>query len=246
MFFFRKKIEKGPLQPKIEVFVRHCNFSAASAHKKRSPNFSKRACFENLISTSDERVHFTHFLDTAYEGEHFLKGKAIEIKKGTEAGSFLAMLDFVKEAQFHPDTAIYFVEDDYLHRPGWVDALIEAFDLPVDYITLYDHLDKYLEYPKLQSKIFVTSSCHWRTTPSTTNTYAMRASSLMQDLSVHRRFSLGRKITADHDKFTSLKKKGRVLISAVPGFSTHAEPKFSSPRIDWEPFYKESLCTQLH
>lgn len=233
MFFFRRKNFKGPPQPIIEVFVRHCNYSAASAHKKRPENFSREACHRNLLSTKDARVHLTYFLDIAREGDHFIQPEAIQIQEGTEAGSFLKMLEYVAKLDLHPDTIIYFLEDDYLHRPGWVDILFEGFLTDADYVTLYDHRDKYTHYPKLKSKILITPSCHWRTTPSTTNTYAMRFSTLKQDLSIHRRFSLGRKITADHDKFCFLEKRGAVLISSIPGWSTHLDIEFISPCIDW-------------
>lgn len=228
--FWRSKFQKGAVQPKIEVFVRHCNHSAASAHKPRPPGFSREICHQNLLDTLDERVHLTFFLDTAKEGSHFIKGQAIEIREGTEAGSFLRMLEHVEALNLHPDTIVYFLEDDYLHKPGWVDVLFEGFSLPTtDYVTLYDHSDKYRIYPKLTSKIFLTPSCHWRTTPSTTNTYAMRFGTLKQDLLIHRRFSQGRKITADHDKFCYLGKKGAILISPIPGWSTHADPENGSP-----------------
>jgi hypothetical protein len=240
VFFWKRKVLKGPPQEKIEVFVRHCNFSAASAHKKRPLGFSRETCHQNLLDTIDSRVNLTFFLDTATEGDHFIQGRAIEIKEGTEAGSFLRMLDHVEKLDLHPDTLIYFLEDDYLHQPGWVDILFEGFSLDADYITLYDHRDKYMHYPKLKSQIFITPSTHWRTTPSTTNTYAMRFSTLKEHLPIHRRYSLGRKISADHDKFCCLGKKGAMLISPIPGWSTHAEKEFASP------FFKETLCKHSH
>lgn len=243
--FWSKKIIKGPPQPTIEVFVRHCNYSDVSAHKKRPAGFSREACHRNLLDTIDPRVHLTFFLDTAKEGDHFIKGQAIEIKEGTETGSFLRMLDYVEKLELHPDTIVYFLEDDYLHRAGWVDVLFEGFSLEADYVTLYDHRDKYFAYPKLESKIFVTGRTHWRTTPSTTNTYAMRFGTLKRDISIHRRFSLGRKITADHDKFSFLRRRGAMLISPIPGWATHAEPEYTSPCIDWETLFKESLCKHL-
>lgn len=243
MFFRRKaNLKPHPPEPVIYCFVRHATYSSASAHKKRPENFSYEACHENLLKTSDSRVKFTYFLDTHKEQDHFIKNQAILIKEGTEAGSFLRLLEYVEKLNLSPNTIIYFLEDDYLHREGWVDALFEAFSLETDYVTLYDHSDKYTAYPKLQSKIFVTKSCHWRTTPSTTNTYAMRFSTFKQDLEIHRRFSLNRKVSSDHDKFLFLAKKGRTLISAIPGFSTHLDPEFLSPCIDWQKYMKEPLC----
>jgi hypothetical protein len=98
-------------------------------------------------------------------------------------------------------------------------------------------------YKDLTSKIFHTSSCHWRTTPSTTNTFAMRYSTLMEHLPIHRQFSSGQKISADHEKFLELGRQGALLISSIPGWSTHIESNLVSPCTDWEMlFQKRTLC----
>ena len=233
----------------IEVFSRQCISSSVSQHKKRLPEFSREACYRNLIDTWDaQKGNLTFFLDTAKgsRSAHFLphSEKVIEIQAGTEADSFLQLLDYVEKLALAPETIVYFVEDDYLHRDGWTDVLLEGLQIPgVDYVTLYDHRDKYFfpQYAKLQSKIFATASCHWRTTPSTTNTFAARYATLMQDLSIHRRFSRGRTITADHDKFCYLRKQGRTLISSIPGWSTHAEPEYTSPIFSWDQLLKTPI-----
>jgi len=240
MFKFLHK----PKPPRIELFVRHCHYSLASAHKARMPFFSKERCFENLVNTIDcANVNVTFFLDTFHpmEGEHFLRRQSqypvIEIKAGQEAGSFLQLLDHVSSLKLAADTIIYFLEDDYIHRSGWIKILQEGFTLPnVDYVTLYDHRDKYFYamYSEMRSKIYHTVSCHWRTTPSTTNTYAMRFETLKKHLPVHRAYSEGRQITADHEKFCKLSESGAALVSAIPGWATHAEPDFASPCFDWE------------
>ncbi len=235
-------------KPKIEFFVRHCNFSEVSQHKNRIEGFSRQKCFENLLSTLDrKRVNVTFLLDTFYPGEkHFILNQTdfpvIEIKEGTEAGSFLRLLDHAASLKLKPETIVYFLEDDYLHREGWIDILLEGFSIPeASYVTLYDHQDKYFlpAYKDLTSKIFHTSSCHWRTTPSTTNTYAMRYRTLMEHLPIHRQFSLNRKISADHEKFLELGKQGATLISSIPGWSTHVESNLVSPCIDWKLFFQK-------
>lgn len=241
MFNFFKK-------PKIELFVRHCNFSEVSQHKNRFPSFSRQKCYENLLATLDPaRVNITFLLDTFYPSPttHFIleqtKYPVIEIKEGNEAGSFLKLLDHVSSLHLKPETIVYFLEDDYLHREGWVDVLLEGFSIPEGlYVTLFDHRDKYFlpTYKELKSKIFHTSSCHWRTTPSTTNTYAMRYKTLKAHLPVHQEFSLGRKISSDHDKFVKLGEMGATLISPIPGWSTHVEPEYASPCIDWGAAFK--------
>jgi len=229
---------------KIEIFSRHCISSSISAHKKRFPRYSREACYRNLIQTIDpSRANLTLFIDTAKGSlnDHFLKNEGrypiVEIKEGSEAGSFLRLLEYVEKIDLHPATILYFVEDDYLHKAGWIDILLEGFQIPnIDYATLYDHRDKYFlsVYKNLESQIFITPSCHWRTVPSTTHTFATRYSTLQKDFRVHRRFSKGRAISADHDKFCYLQKRGAKLISPMPGWSTHAEPEFASPCFDWQ------------
>ena len=85
------------------------------------------------------------------------------------------------------------------------------------------------------SKILVTPSIHWRTTPSTTNTYACKSSTLNNHFNIHIKYcDLVDKWTKDHDKFTELLNNGSNLLSCVPGLSTHVETQFLSPIIDWE------------
>lgn len=234
--------------PKIELFVRHCNFSEVSQHKNRLEGFSRQKCFENLLSTLDKRVNVTFLLDEFHSSEkpHFILEQTdfpvIQIKEGTETGSFLRLLDHVSSLHLKPETIVYFLEDDYLHRDGWIDVLLEGFSIPeASYVTLYDHRDKYFLsiYKELTSKIFHTPSCHWRTTPSTTNTYAMKYGTLMEHLPIHRQFSLGRKISADHEKFLELGRQGAALISSIPGWSTHVELNLASPCFDWEMFFQK-------
>lgn len=238
------------MSKKIEIFSRHCVFSSISQHKKRFSYFSREFCYRNLLATLDpKKANLTFFFDGSRK-DHFLNGEkrfpVIEVEAGSEANSFLQLLSHVEKSNFHPDTILYFVEDDYFHRPGWIDILLEGFELPnIDYVTLYDHRDKYFlpMYQNLTSKLLITPSCHWRTTPSTTHTFAVRYKTLMQHLPIHRRFSEGRKISADHEKFCHLLAQGATLISSIPGFSTHAEPEFASPCLNWEQLTKEELCT---
>ena len=106
-----------------------------------------------------------------------------------------------------------------------------------DYYTLYDHPDKYWlpMYDDLTSKIIATPSTHWRTTPSTTNTYACTYETLMKHFDTHVKYcDLIEKWTKDHDKFTDLWNQGSNLISCIPGYSAHVEANMLSPIINWE------------
>lgn len=244
-FFKKRKPSQGVfrLPDKIEVFGRYCFFSSISQHKLRLPGFSREVCYENLIKTMDlSQANFTCFLDTAKgpKERHFLVNErrfpVIEAQAGTEAGAFLRLLAVVLDLPLDPETIVYFVEDDYLHREGWVKVLKEAFQIPgVEYATLYDHKDKYFwpMYQNLTAKIFVTPTCHWRSTPSTTHTFATRFKTLKRDESIHRKFSENRLISADHQKFLALQKRGALLVSPMPGYSTHVDTDFASPCVDW-------------
>lgn len=230
---------------RVEIFVRHCHFSDVSSHKKRPIKFSRQSCYQNLISTiaSVAKVNVTFFLDTYFpmKDRHFILNQdefpVIQMKEGTEGGSFCFMLDYVLSQKMSADTIVYFLEDDYLHREGWVDVLREGICIPgIDYVTLYDHRDKYFlpEYKGLQTELFLTNSSHWRLTPSTTNTYAMKFATLKRDKELHYTFSRKEKISRDHDKFCALASQGSRLISPIPGWSTHMEPEYLSACIDWE------------
>ena len=225
------------------MFVRYCYYSDVSAHKHRPEGFTHEKCFDNLMQTADlTRVNFTFLLDTYFANPkpHFIQKQkefpVVEINAGEEGKSFLALLDHVLQRRFSSETIVYFLEDDYLHKEGWAEILEEGFSLKeADYLTLFDHRDKYFfeMYKDLRSQLFHTNSCHWRTTPSTTNTYAMRLKTLKKDMATHRKYSEGHKISRDHEKFLDLGGQGRMVLSSVPGWSTHCEPDYTSPCCDW-------------
>jgi hypothetical protein len=81
-----------------------------------------------------------------------------------------------------------------------------------------------------------TDSSHWMATPSTTNTFATKYSTLINDLNYHIKYSTGVEPSADHYKFLELSQKAKVLISAIPGYSTHCQADLLSPCIDWEKY----------
>ena len=226
----------------VRIFQRHCNFSSNSHNKPRPEWFDREGIFDLFIKTLDERVEYTAFHDCGNGDikDHFLVNKKvnkISVFGGNDAQSFLNLLNHV-HAQNYPDNdIIYFVEDDYLHKEGWVDILLEGFKyIGADYYTLYDHPDKYFlpMYENLTSKIIVTPSVHWRTIPSTTNTYACRFSTLKKHFDIHVKYcDLVEKWTKDHDKFTQLWSEGSNLVSCIPGYSSHIESNMLSPTINW-------------
>jgi hypothetical protein len=227
----------------IYIFQRHCNFSSNSTGKVRPDWFSREGCFKNLVTTIDGRkdVELTIMFDGKPTQDHFINNynynKVLQ-EGGTDGHSFLNVVDYVKDLNLKDTDIVYFLEDDYMHVPGWVDIMKEGFtEIMVDYITLYDHKDKYFlpGYDSLQSKIIATSSIHWRTAPSTTNTYACRFKTFLEHIDIHRNYcDLQKGYTRDHDKFLKLWEVGSNLVSCIPGYSTHVETPYLSPVVDWE------------
>lgn len=229
---------------KIEVFIRHCFYSKIQEEpsRKRPVWWNKEKVFNNFLKTiNPDTTNYTIIYDEFYGKikDTFLKNENnVEvISCGKESDSFIKTLDLVLSKNFNDDTIIYFLEDDYLHRPNWDQILLEGFSLPVSYVTLYDHRDKYTEmYSDFMSKILITDSSHWKPIPSTTNTFATRIETLKKDILIHKKYSTGFEPTLDHQKFLELNSNGKYLISCIPGYSTHCHSDFLSPCIDWEKY----------
>lgn len=227
----------------IRVFQRHCNVSSNSIGKTRPEWFSREKCFKNLLGTMSEEVDLTVVFDGT-PANHFIEKyngfKLVSFEGGNDGLSFLNLLNYVEGLDLAEDDIIYLLEDDYLHQPNWTEVLEEGLSRPgVEYVTLYDHKDKYFlpMYSDLQSQIIVTSSAHWRTIPSTTNTYACRFSTLKKHMDIHKEYcDLEKGFTRDHDKFTRLWQEGSNLISPIPGFSTHVEVEYMSPVVNWRQY----------
>lgn len=226
----------------IQVFLRHCYYSPNSAlpNRYRPEWYDKPKIFENFKRTIDsELADYTIVYDEHYGPieDTFLKDETnVEIVNfGNEAGSFSRTVDLALSKNYSDDTIVYFLEDDYLHLPNWCKILLEGFTLPVHYVSLYDHLDKYLDYDDLRSKILVSDSVHWRTTPSTCNTYATQIKTLKEDYSIHKHYSDASPdgVSMDHGKFVHLGNIGKVLITSMPGYSTQCD-HLQSPTINWE------------
>jgi hypothetical protein len=227
----------------IEVFLRHCYHTNVGGSAINRPDWwDKEKVFENFKRTlNSQTTNYTVIYDKHYgeRSETFLKNEenVYEIDCGKESLSFCATLKYILSQDFDEDTIIYFLEDDYVHRPDWDKVLIDGFNLPVSYITLYDHLDKYQEmYKDFMTKVLHTELSHWMPTPSTTNTFAVKFKTLQEDYLIHQKYSTGYEPSFDHGKFIELNQKGRNLISSIPGYSTHCHKDFLAPCIDWSTY----------
>ena len=234
-------------EPKIRVLYR------MSARCGRVPpsNFNNRSCFLNCraaFPTSD----FYALLDSADEScENIMKetGTSYEMTDIGNPAAYHRLLDIITEkcsgGEWKLNDIVYFVENDYCHRAGAEDALLDGMHIS-DYVTLYDHPDKYnggefccgVHYSDIRAKLHIGRTGYWRTTTSTCMTYGTTVNVLLDDMEIHRRFAEpvpGNKGSGMHDcpLFHNLVlARQRSLISPMPGFATHGD--MFGPYIDWK------------
>jgi hypothetical protein len=162
------------------------------------------------------------------------------VSVGHGAGTFNLALD--KALKYDDNEIIYFIENDYLHKQGADTILLEGFKLGAGYVSLYDCPDKYLD-PRdggnpycdggaEDTRVYLSNSCHWKLTNSTTMTFASKVKTLKEDESILRLFTQG-SYPRDFDMFLALRDKDRSLITPLPGYSTHGETAWLSPLTDW-------------
>lgn len=228
----------------LHIYGRYCNFSNISATKERPSWFSRERCFESLyreFKTWYCQTTFTALFDGEIGKDHFLNKKEVNratLKSGSGSKSFIDSVDYILTQNHNEEDIIYLVEDDYLHIYGWRDVLLSAFKLPITqmvYATLYDHPDKYdrTMYNGLSADIFVGGHCHWRTTPSTTDTFACKFSTLKKHRDLYVPYSK-LPYSLDHHRSLNLWNNGACFISSIPGYSTHIGSEVMSPLIDWK------------
>jgi hypothetical protein len=159
------------------------------------------------------------------------------VSVGHGAGTFNLALDMA--LKYNDDEIVYFVENDYLHKPNADKILLEGFNTGYDYVALYDHPDKYMNgaNPLVEdggevTRVVLTNSCHWKLTNSTTMTFASKVKTLKEDESILREYTLG-SYPRDFEMFLALREKQRGLITPIPGYSTHGETAWLSPLTDW-------------
>jgi hypothetical protein len=166
--------------------------------------------------------------------------KINKVSVGHGAGTFNLALDMA--LKYDDETIIYFVENDYLHKPNSDKILQEGFELGASFVSLYDHPDKYTdpnqggnpycEGGAEDTRVYLTDSCHWKITNSTTMTFAAKVSTLKRTESILRKHTQG-SYPDDFKMFLELREQNELLITSIPGYSTHGETAWLSPLTDW-------------
>lgn len=213
-------------------------------YQKIKPDYiDNDKCLTNFISVfggDDIDIIADNVEDNTYDWLNSLDLNIERTQLGSGAQSFNYALD--KAVKLEDDTIIYFVEDDYLHLPNARDILIDGFKLGTEYISLYDHPDKYIDSnqggnPYVEeggevTRVFKSNFCHWKLTNSTTMTFASKVKTLKEDLHIFKKWTAGT-YPDDFKMFLDLRNNGRSLITPIPGYSTHGETQWMSPFTDW-------------
>jgi hypothetical protein len=219
-----------------------------SGYNKVKPTYiNNEACLKNAIQTfpwfehdwtilADNISQETRAMVKKHISEKFIK----DVSVGHGAGTFNLALD---EALQEPDwQVVYFLENDYLHKPNSDKIILEGLELGASFVSLYDHPDKYLppsqggnpycEGGAEDTRVYLTELTHWKITNSTTMTFASTVENLVRTEPTLRKYTQGT-YPEDFKMFLDLREQGELLISSIPGYSTHGETAWLSPLTDW-------------
>jgi hypothetical protein len=239
----------------LNIFYRVSDMNRMTGRLDYITNYN---CLENFIHEFPVE-NITMIADNVKEETYeWLKTYKFKEIHRTSLGNSRSFWFIYKLAMSLPkEEYVYFIENDYIHKVNSMKVLFEGLKL-ADYVTLYDHPDKYFDgiNPKVhnggeKTKVFLTNSTHWKLTNSTTMTFATRVNLLKRDSFIFKFFTIGilktrikifrhvqeRSIPADYRIFSFLIGfKRRKLICPIPGYSTHGEGEFLAPLQDWERF----------
>jgi hypothetical protein len=225
--------------------------STNSGDKPKFPNATKERCLVNALNSFPD-AGFHLFVDRTKltdDGRRFAERvqRAYGIQSfhthdgGSSTGSWKVVFEY---ALLTPGLdRVYFLEDDYLHLPNSAEIMEEGLSI-ADYASLYDHLDKYIpsgrggnpyigEDGGEKTKVFRTTSAHWKLSNSTTMTFATTVAQLRKDEGIWRKHTMIEPYPNDFQCFLELGRMGRSLVTSIPGYSTHCEPQWASPGINW-------------
>jgi hypothetical protein len=216
-----------------------------TGYNKVKPDYiTNENCLRNFCDVFFDYIYDIYVIaDNVSEDTYNMVKKYIDpinisrVKVGHGAGTFNLALD--KALNWDDNEIVYFVENDYLHLQDSPQILKEGFELGSDYVALYDHPDKYIDggNPFVEgggevTKVFLSNSCHWKLTNSTTMTFAVKVKTLREDEKILRKYTSG-KHPYDFQMFLELRNIGRTLITPIPGYSTHVETTWLTPLINW-------------
>jgi len=217
-----------------------------AGYKKDKPDYiDNEKCLANAVKVFDDCEWLVIADNVSEETNNMIqkyvsRNNILYASKGNGAATFNLALD---EALTLPDNdTVYFIENDYLHRPESRIILEEGLNLGAKFVSLYDHPDKYLDPSKggnphceggaEATRVYLSESTHWKITNSTTMTFAATVDTLKETESILRKHTDGSHPN-DFQMFLELGKINKLLVTPIPGYSTHGETAWLSPLINW-------------
>ena len=221
--------------------------SDAGYNKVKPDYIDNEKCLKNFCDVFFDYIYDIHIIaDNCSESTMDIINRYIDpsniekVSIGHGAGTFNLALD--KALKWDDDEIVYFVENDYLHRQNSPEVLKEGFNLGSSFVALYDHPDKYkgpsqggnpyCEGGAEDTRVYLTDSCHWKMTNSTTMTLASKVSTLKRTEPILRKHTVGSHPN-DFQMFLELRENEEYLITPLPGYATHGETAWLSPLTDW-------------
>ena len=178
--------------------------SDAGRPKSKIHGGSKEACLLNFIKEFGRNNLFVFADNCSEELIMMLEQNQLTYTRTKlgNAGSCKFVFDYVIR-EFDENDYVNFIEDDYLHLPGSKAALISALDVS-DYVSLYEHPDMYGDFDSGTSanpytsagsqrcEVFLSGNYHFRSTVSTTMSFALKVGTLKIDMPIWNFFLKGK------------------------------------------------------
>lgn len=221
----------------FRVIYRLCD----QKHDTNMKGVSKVQCFNNFVNVFGKN-NMTIIADNCRNPNELNKLDCeVHTTNLGNANSFKHALELAMA--YDDGDVVYLVEDDYLHKSGAKDLLLEGLD-KAEFVTLYDHADKYLDKgpnPFVfdggeQTRVLITKSSHWKETNSTTMTFACKVKTLKKYKDIMIKY-LDQDIPRDFQMWTEIKQTAK-LISSIPGYSTHCHTPWETPFVNWKDIAK--------
>jgi hypothetical protein len=219
-----------------------------SGYNKVKPDYiNNEKCLQNFCNAFYDYIYDIHIIaDNCSDATLDIINKYIDpiniekVSVGHGAGTFNLALD--KALKWDDDEIVYFVENDYLHKPNSPEVIKEGLSLGASFVSLYDHPDKYLDPSRggnpyceggaEDTRVYLTDSCHWKITNSTTMTFASTVKELKKYEFILRKHTT-ESYPNDFKMFLELRENNGLLITPIPGYATHGETSWLSPLTDW-------------
>lgn len=238
-------------KPKLLIIYRYCDLEhdGKQVRNCRPKNFNKRHNFYSLFGwdshlKSDE--YFDIDIHIVFDGEpeqysenplyleYQPEPKVFCTSARGNQNSYITCLDHAKAISLQNQKSydlFYFLEDDYYHSPSWSKILLDGYLLACrdkrTIISLYDHPDRYTRRDDIDYglELILGNNSHWRTSESTTCTWAITPEDYNEIYPTARHFGIN-----DRQFFrTAIQNYGYRLITPIPSPATHLHIPYMSP-----------------